>query len=151
MTDESRSTPHEAIELGGSVWLRSGEATLGGAARIALLAAIHQTGSITGAAKAVGMSYKAAWDAIDTMNNLAGTTLVFGAAYTLWMVKRVIYGAVANDHVAALKDVNRREMVFLVLLAVAVLAMGVYPKPLSDVMNPSIQELLRHVSQSKAL
>jgi NADH-quinone oxidoreductase subunit M len=82
---------------------------------------------------------------------LAGTTLVFGAAYTLWMVKRVIYGAVANDHVAALKDVNRREMVFLVLLAVAVLAMGVYPKPLSDVMNPSIQELLRHVSQSKAL
>jgi NADH-quinone oxidoreductase subunit M len=82
---------------------------------------------------------------------LAGTTLVFGAAYTLWMVKRVIYGAVANDHVAALKDVNRREMVFLVLLAVAVLAMGVYPKPLSDVMNPSIQELLRHVAQSKAL
>src|SRR6202521_3239939 len=79
MTDESRSTPHEAIELGGSVWLRSGEATLGGAARIALLAAIHQTGSITGAAKAVGMSYKAAWDAIDTMNNLAGTTLVVRA------------------------------------------------------------------------
>jgi molybdate transport system regulatory protein len=79
MTDESRSTPHDAIELGGSVWLRSGEATLGGAARIALLAAIQQTGSITGAAKAVGMSYKAAWDAIDTMNNLAGTTLVVRA------------------------------------------------------------------------
>jgi molybdate transport system regulatory protein len=79
MTDESRSTPHDPIEVGGSVWFRSGEATLGGAARIALLAAIQQTGSITGAAKAVGMSYKAAWDAIDTMNNLAGTTLVVRA------------------------------------------------------------------------
>ncbi|CAN7540097.1 MULTISPECIES: TOBE domain-containing protein [unclassified Caballeronia] len=79
MTEESRSTPHDAIEVGGSVWLRSGEVTLGGAARIALLAAIQQTGSITGAAKAVGMSYKAAWDAIDTMNNLAGTTLVVRA------------------------------------------------------------------------
>jgi molybdate transport system regulatory protein len=79
MTDETRSTPHDPIEVGGSVWLRSGNATLGGAARIALLAAIHQTGSITGAAKAVGMSYKAAWDAIDTMNNLAGTTLVVRA------------------------------------------------------------------------
>jgi molybdate transport system regulatory protein len=79
MTDETRSTPHDAIEVGGSVWLRSGQTTLGGAARIALLAAIQQTGSITGAAKAVGMSYKAAWDAIDTMNNLAGTTLVVRA------------------------------------------------------------------------
>jgi molybdate transport system regulatory protein len=65
--------------VAGSVWFRSGDATLGGAARIALLAAIQQTGSITGAAKAVGMSYKAAWDAIDTMNNLAGTTLVVRA------------------------------------------------------------------------
>jgi len=80
---------------------------------------------------------------------LAATTLVFGAAYTLWMVKRVVYGAVANRNVAELQDVGRRELVFLVLLAVAVLAMGVYPKPFSDVMNPSIQELLRHVAQSK--
>ena len=79
MTDKTRSTPHDPIEVDGSVWLRSGDATLGGAARIALLAAIQQTGSITGAAKAVGMSYKAAWDAIDTMNNLAGTTLVVRA------------------------------------------------------------------------
>jgi molybdate transport system regulatory protein len=79
MIDESSSTPHDPIEVAGSVWFRSGEATLGGAARIALLAAIQQTGSITGAAKAVGMSYKAAWDAIDTMNNLAGTTLVVRA------------------------------------------------------------------------
>jgi molybdate transport system regulatory protein len=64
------------LELAGSVWFKSGEQTLGGASRIALLAAIHETGSITGAAKAVGMSYKAAWDAIDTMNNLAGEPLV---------------------------------------------------------------------------
>ncbi|CAN7630551.1 TOBE domain-containing protein [Caballeronia sp. LjRoot29] len=79
MIDESSSTPHDPIEVAGSVWFQSGDATLGGAARIALLAAIQQTGSITGAAKAVGMSYKAAWDAIDTMNNLAGTTLVVRA------------------------------------------------------------------------
>ncbi len=80
---------------------------------------------------------------------LAATTLIFGAAYTLWMVKRVIYGAVANDHVAKLQDVGKRELVFLVLLAITVLAMGLYPKPLSDVMNPSIQELLRHVAAGK--
>jgi NADH-quinone oxidoreductase subunit M len=80
---------------------------------------------------------------------LAATTLIFGAAYTLWMVKRVVYGAVANDKVAKLSDVVPREMAFLVILAVAVLAMGLYPKPFADVMNPSIQELLRHVAQSK--
>jgi NADH-quinone oxidoreductase subunit M len=80
---------------------------------------------------------------------LAATTLIFGAAYTLWMVKRVVYGEVANEHVAALKDVGKREIVFLALLALAVLAMGLYPKPFGDVINPSIQELLRHVSQSK--
>ena len=80
---------------------------------------------------------------------LAATTLIFGAAYTLWMTKRVIYGAVANEHVAQLQDVNWREITFLALLAVAVLAMGVYPKPLGDVINPSIQELLRHVAHSK--
>jgi NADH-quinone oxidoreductase subunit M len=80
---------------------------------------------------------------------LAATTLIFGAAYTLWMIKRVVYGAVANPHVAALKDVGARELAFLVLLAVSVLALGLYPKPLGDVMNPSIQELLRHVAQSK--
>ncbi|MFZ3324006.1 MAG: NADH-quinone oxidoreductase subunit M [Usitatibacter sp.] len=80
---------------------------------------------------------------------LAATTLIFGAAYTLWMVKRVVYGEIANDHVRQLKDVGKREMVFLVLLAIAVLAMGIDPKPLSDAMNPSIQELLRHVATSK--
>lgn len=64
------------LGVGGSVWLQSGQQMLGGAARIALLAAIGETGSITGAAKAVGMSYKGAWDAIDAMNNLAGVPLV---------------------------------------------------------------------------
>jgi molybdate transport system regulatory protein len=75
----SSGAGREALELGGSVWLRAGRETLGGAARIALLAAIGDTGSITGAAKAVGMSYKAAWDAVDTMNNLAGEPLVVSA------------------------------------------------------------------------
>ena len=68
------------LELGGSVWLRAGQHTLGGAARIALLAAIRDTGSITSAAKSVGVSYKAAWDAVDAMNNLAGEPLVMRAA-----------------------------------------------------------------------
>jgi NADH-quinone oxidoreductase subunit M len=80
---------------------------------------------------------------------LAASTLIWGAAYTLWMVKRVIFGEVANAQVDALKDVGRRELAFLVVLAVLVLYVGVHPKPLADVMNPSIQELLRHVAQSK--
>ena len=80
---------------------------------------------------------------------LAATTLVFGAAYTLWMVKRVLYGEVANERVAALEDVNARELVFLALLAACVLAMGIYPKPFADVMNPTIHELLKHVATSK--
>jgi NADH-quinone oxidoreductase subunit M len=80
---------------------------------------------------------------------LAATTLITGAAYTLWMIKRVVYGAVANDDVAGLRDVNRRELVFLGLLAVAVLWMGIHPKPLGDLMNPTLTELLRHVSISK--
>jgi NADH-quinone oxidoreductase subunit M len=79
----------------------------------------------------------------------AGTTLVFGAAYTLWMVKRVVFGAVANAHVAALKDLDPREALVLGLLAAAVLAMGVYPLPVTEVMDASVNELLRHVAQSK--
>jgi NADH-quinone oxidoreductase subunit M len=79
----------------------------------------------------------------------AATTLVFGAAYTLWMVKRVVFGAVANEHVAALKDLEPRELVVLGLLAVAVLAMGIYPLPLTEVMHASVDELLRHVAQPK--
>ena len=80
---------------------------------------------------------------------LAGTTLVFGAAYTLWMVKRVYFGEVANQHVQALQDINAREFLMLGLLAAAVLAMGLYPKPLTDTMNASVAELLRHVAQPK--
>ena len=80
---------------------------------------------------------------------LAATALVFGAAYTLWMVKRVYFGAVANDHVKELSDINAREFLMLALLAAAVLWMGVYPKPFTDVMQVSVTELLRHVATSK--
>ncbi|MBB5469525.1 molybdate transport system regulatory protein [Paraburkholderia sp. CI2] len=76
MTVDRPDPPRDALEVGGSVWFQAGTQTLGGAARIALLAAIGETGSITSAAKAVGISYKGAWDAIDTMNNLAGEPLV---------------------------------------------------------------------------
>ena len=79
----------------------------------------------------------------------AATTLIFGAAYTLWMYKRVIFGAVANDHVAALKDLNPREFLVLGLLAAAVLFMGVYPLPFTEVMHASVNDLLRHVAQPK--
>jgi len=80
---------------------------------------------------------------------VAATTLVFGAAYTLWMYKRVIFGAVANDHVAALKDLNPRELTVLVALAVAVLAMGIYPVAFTEVMHASVNDLLRHVAAGK--
>jgi len=80
---------------------------------------------------------------------LAATTLIFGAAYTLWMVKRVYFGDVANDDVRQLTDINAREFFMLAVLAVAVLAMGLYPKPFTDVMQASITELLRHVALSK--
>jgi NADH-quinone oxidoreductase subunit M len=80
---------------------------------------------------------------------VAATSLIFGAAYTLWMYKRVIYGAVANDHVAALQDINAREFLVLGLLAFAVLAMGVYPQPFTEVMHTSVDGLLRHVAAGK--
>ncbi len=80
---------------------------------------------------------------------LAATTLILGAAYTLWMVKRVIFGAVANSHVAELSDINSREFLFLALLALCVLAMGLYPYPFTDVMHASVDNLLKHVAVSK--
>jgi NADH-quinone oxidoreductase subunit M len=80
---------------------------------------------------------------------LAATTLVLGAAYTLWMYKRVVFGAVANSHVAELADINHREFLFLALLAVCVLAMGVYPYPFTEVMHASVDNLLKHVAVSK--
>jgi NADH-quinone oxidoreductase subunit M len=80
---------------------------------------------------------------------IAATTLIFGAAYTLWMVKRVYFGAVANPHVGELSDINAREFGMLALLAAAVLAMGVYPKPFTDAMHVSVDNLLKQVAVSK--
>ena len=79
----------------------------------------------------------------------AASALIFGAAYTLWMIKRVYLGPVANDHVKELDDINSREFFMLALLALAVLAMGVFPKPFTDVMDVSVAELLKHVALSK--
>ncbi len=79
----------------------------------------------------------------------AATTLIFGAAYTLWMYKRVIFGAVANDHVAQLQDINLREFLILALLAIAVLWMGLYPAPFTEVLHVSVDELIARVMQSK--
>ena len=80
---------------------------------------------------------------------LSATTLIFGAAYTLWMYKRVIFGEVANAEVGALKDINAREFVILGLLAVMVLWIGLHPAPLTDIMHASVNDLLKHVAQSK--
>jgi NADH-quinone oxidoreductase subunit M len=80
---------------------------------------------------------------------LAATTLIIGAAYTLWMVKRVYFGDVGNDNVAKLKDLGAREFIILGLLAIAILGMGVYPAPLLDVMGPTVEHLLHHIGQSK--
>jgi NADH-quinone oxidoreductase subunit M len=79
----------------------------------------------------------------------AAITLILGAAYTLWMYKRVIFGPVANDHVAALTDVGRREFWLLGVVAFAVLAMGVFPKAFIDVMHVSVVDLLEQVARSK--
>ncbi|ATE60279.1 NADH-quinone oxidoreductase subunit M [Thauera sinica] len=79
----------------------------------------------------------------------AAVTLILGAAYTLWMYKRVVFGKVANSHVAELEDINAREFAFLGILAVCVLAMGLYPFPFTEVMHASVDELLRHVAVSK--
>jgi NADH-quinone oxidoreductase subunit M len=80
---------------------------------------------------------------------IAATTLILGAAYTLWMVKRVAYGPVGNDHVAELSDINHREFLFLAILALCVLAMGLYPYPFTEVMHASVDNLLKHVAMSK--
>ncbi|MGI9200683.1 MAG: NADH-quinone oxidoreductase subunit M [Woeseiaceae bacterium] len=80
---------------------------------------------------------------------LAATTLILGAAYTLWMVKRVLYGEVANDNVAELQDLNSREFLVLAILAVSVLLLGLWPAPLVDMMNTSIEQLVAQIAQSK--
>jgi NADH-quinone oxidoreductase subunit M len=79
----------------------------------------------------------------------ASSALIFGAAYTLWMFKRVYLGPVANKHVKELVDINAREFTMLAMLAVAVMFMGVYPKPFTDVMDSSVADLLKHVAVSK--
>jgi NADH-quinone oxidoreductase subunit M len=81
---------------------------------------------------------------------LAAITLILGAAYTLWMYKRVIFGEVANDNVAELKDINSREMFILAVLAIAVLVFGIWPAPIFDMMHPSIELLFEQIIQSKA-
>jgi NADH-quinone oxidoreductase subunit M len=79
----------------------------------------------------------------------SATALIFGAAYTLWMFKRVYLGPVTNDDVKNLSDINSREFLMLSLLAIAVLYMGIYPKPFTDVMTTSVADLLKHVAASK--
>ncbi len=79
----------------------------------------------------------------------AATTLIFGAAYTLWMYKRVIFGKVSNSHVEELTDINAREILILALLTVFVLGMGVYPLPVGEILHASVNDLLVHVAQSK--
>jgi NADH-quinone oxidoreductase subunit M len=79
----------------------------------------------------------------------AATAVIFGAAYSLWMAKRVIFGKVANHHVAELTDINNREFLMLGILAIAVLVMGLYPAPFTDTMQTSVADLLKHVAISK--
>ena len=80
---------------------------------------------------------------------LGATTLILGAAYSLWMVKRVFYGEVKNDNVKVLEDLNHRELFIMSILAISVLALGLYPAPLVDVMHVSVDNLLQHVANSK--
>ena len=92
----------------------------------------------------IGSFHASAWLAF-----FAAITLVLGAAYTLWMVKRVVFGAVANDHVAELPDVSPREFWMLMVLAVAVLIVGIWPAPIVSAMDTTLGALLDHVVQSK--
>jgi NADH-quinone oxidoreductase subunit M len=80
---------------------------------------------------------------------LAATALIFGAAYSLWLVKRTMFGKVANKHVAELLDLNKREFLMLGILAIAVIAMGVYPAPITNAIQVSVHDLLQQVSLSK--
>ncbi|NIA02689.1 MAG: NADH-quinone oxidoreductase subunit M, partial [Planctomycetia bacterium] len=80
---------------------------------------------------------------------IAGTTLVLGAAYTLWMYRRVIFGAVSNDNVKALKDINSREVFFLLILTLSVLIMGLWPAPFLETINTSVDKLLTLAAVTK--
>jgi NADH-quinone oxidoreductase subunit M len=80
---------------------------------------------------------------------IAASTLILGAAYTLWMIKRVIFGAVVHDHVASMKDLSSREFVVMATLAIAVLMLGLWPAPLLDVMHATVGHLLEHIAVTK--
>jgi NADH-quinone oxidoreductase subunit M len=80
---------------------------------------------------------------------IAATTLIFGASYTLWMYKRVVFGPVVNEPVKTMPEIGKREFLFLALLAIFVLGLGIYPKPFTDPMHATIAELISHVAQSK--
>lgn len=80
---------------------------------------------------------------------LASTTLIFGAAYTLWMVKRVFYGEIANKHVKALQDINKRELLILTTLALLVLGFGLYPQPITQMTHATVEQFLGHMAQTK--
>ncbi len=108
-------------------------------------AGLPGTSAFVGEFLVILASFKAnPWFAI-----IAATTLILGAAYTLWMVKRVVYGDIGNEQVAQLEDVNRRETIVLGTLAVAVLLLGVWPAPLLEVMTPTIDHLVEMMMQSK--
>jgi NADH-quinone oxidoreductase subunit M len=80
---------------------------------------------------------------------LAAFTLIIGAAYTLWLVKRVVYGEIGNDKVAKMQDLDAREWIVLGSFAVAVIALGVYPKPLIDLMEPAVLQLVQQIGLAK--
>ena len=80
---------------------------------------------------------------------LTASALIFGAAYSLWMVKRVAFGDITNNEVKGMSDLNSREFLIMGIMAIAVLYMGIYPKPFTDVMHVSVQALLDHVAVSK--
>src|SRR5690606_34516544 len=80
---------------------------------------------------------------------LAATALILGASYSLWMYKRVVFGDITNEKVRGMSDLNAREFFILGIMAIAVLYMGLYPKPFTDVMHVSVEALLQHVSISK--
>jgi NADH-quinone oxidoreductase subunit M len=80
---------------------------------------------------------------------LAATTLILAAGYTLWLIKRVVFGEIANDNVAKLEDINRREFLVLGILAAAVLIVGIWPAPLLEVMQVTVDNLIQHIAVSK--
>jgi len=80
---------------------------------------------------------------------LAALTLIYGASYTLWMYKRVIFGPITNPEVKEMKDINCREFAILAILAIAVLGMGLYPQAFIEVVHQAANDLITHVAQSK--